>query len=733
MKNKYRLLLVLLISINLGSFVYAGFVQDTNKEYSKQNYRQGVKLLTEAAEQGLPEAKLMLGVMHLAGRVGNKKTVKRIEKSTKQKYVTISYRKFCKKLGKAYKNKEFGLLNSLVHDGINQNNACAQYYLGLMHHKGNGIDKNYDEAVKWYEKSKEQGFSRAWHALSDMYGKGDGVPYDFQKSISLASGALSGQNPPNIPVKVTVYESNKPSKETLERYAGLAIKGNAIAQYNLGEMYYHGEGVHQDYKQAVKWFTKAAKQGHAKAQYNLGVIYRQGDGVQKDYKQAVKWYIKSAEQGHAKAQHNLGLMYKQGEGVKQDYDKAVKWLTKAAEQGVAEAPNHLGWMYEQGEGVQQDYKQAFEWYTKAAEQGEAYAQYSLGRMYAHGKGVQHDDKQAVKWYTKAAEQGHAESQAELAKIIRDLPTIEEAIKDHKAKDYKSAFDKFLKLVEKGDAIAQNWLATMHYHGEGIEVDFEKSAKFFSMSAKQGNAYGQHNLGLMYFYGDLGKKDTKKGLMLITKAAKQGHVKAKKFLDELNKQPLNLAGTGFVVTKNGVIATAQHVVDNCKKIEVDGLEANIIISDKINDIALIKVNRTYRDIASIKMRSPKLGTDIMVFGYPLSDKLSSTHISLTKGSVSSLSGLNSDTSRFRYTAASQPGNSGGAIVNNKGRVVGVVSAVMKNDKESEINRQNLNFGVRSSLLVNLMDSKNIPVVSNEIPKEEIIGHYEKVTKYIECFK
>jgi len=44
-------------------------------------------------------------------------------------------------------------------------------------------------------------------------------------------------------------------------------------------MYYNGEGVPQDYAVAMKWYRLAAEQGHAKAQYNLGVMYYNGEGV----------------------------------------------------------------------------------------------------------------------------------------------------------------------------------------------------------------------------------------------------------------------------------------------------------------------------------------------------------------------------------------------------------------------------------------------------------------------
>jgi len=52
----------------------------------------------------------------------------------------------------------------------------------------------------------------------------------------------------------------------------LAEQGVALGQSNLGGMYYTGEGVPQDFKEAVKWIRKSAEQGYAKAQDNLGVL-----------------------------------------------------------------------------------------------------------------------------------------------------------------------------------------------------------------------------------------------------------------------------------------------------------------------------------------------------------------------------------------------------------------------------------------------------------------------------
>ena len=144
-----------------------------------------------------------------------------------------------------------------------------------------------------------------------------------------------------------------------------AEQGDAGAQFHLGLMYGNGEGVPQNYEQAIKWYTRAAEQGLAQAQHNLGLIYEQGQGV-KNYQQAIKWYTKAGEQGYAYAQFNLGSMYYEGLGIPKNDPEAFKWYTKAAEQGLETAQFYLGLMYAKGEGVPQNYEQAYIWASLAA-------------------------------------------------------------------------------------------------------------------------------------------------------------------------------------------------------------------------------------------------------------------------------------------------------------------------------------------------------------------------------
>ena len=77
----------------------------------------------------------------------------------------------------------------------------------------------------------------------------------------------------------------------------LAEQGDADAQFRLGQMYYLGWGVSQDYEEARKWYRKAADQGHAEAQLLLGVMYDNGWGVLNDNVTAHMWFSVASANG----------------------------------------------------------------------------------------------------------------------------------------------------------------------------------------------------------------------------------------------------------------------------------------------------------------------------------------------------------------------------------------------------------------------------------------------------
>ena len=121
-----------------------------------------------------------------------------------------------------------------------QGDAEAQCYLGFHYAKGEGVEKDYNEAVNWFRKAAAQENAEAQFGLGICYNEGKGVKED--------------------------------KTEAVRWYYKAAEHGLDAAQYNLGLCYGNGEGVEQDYTEAARWLRKAAEQGHSKARKCLKVL-----------------------------------------------------------------------------------------------------------------------------------------------------------------------------------------------------------------------------------------------------------------------------------------------------------------------------------------------------------------------------------------------------------------------------------------------------------------------------
>lgn len=99
----------------------------------------------------------------------------------------------------------------------------------------------------------------------------------------------------------SAQEKNTPDS-IFARIEKSAIRGDAVAQYNLGMMYLNGDGVRMDDAKAVYWLTKAAEKGDSRAQFNLGWFYANGSlNIPPDYKEARKWFQMAHDNGEPDA------------------------------------------------------------------------------------------------------------------------------------------------------------------------------------------------------------------------------------------------------------------------------------------------------------------------------------------------------------------------------------------------------------------------------------------------
>lgn len=132
----------------------------------------------------------------------------------------------------------------------------------------------------------------------------------------------------------------------LREFRNAAEQGLDVAQYNLGILYYAGNGVRQDHYRAYHWIHAAAEQGHVGAMFNMGVLYFNSQGVNprwmnfwplnminlsSNMRKAAHWYEQAATYGHGGARYYLATMYRDGLGVDRDPVLAWKWAWAARE------------------------------------------------------------------------------------------------------------------------------------------------------------------------------------------------------------------------------------------------------------------------------------------------------------------------------------------------------------------------------------------------------------------
>jgi TPR repeat protein len=556
-----------------------------------------------------------------------------------------------------------------------------------------------------------QGWGQGKDVTSTKKTSGTAATNNYAPASNNKSGKDYKVTDPKTGTTLTLHFDSVPSESEIEKKfseyylkkfnetKARAERGDAKAQYNLGVCYKNGEGVAKDKVEAVKWYRKAAEQGSIAAQFGLGFMYQEGEGVPKNGVEAIKWYRMAAEQGNLGAECNLAAMYNNGDGVPQDYQEAAKWYRKAAEQyGDPGAQCALGMLYEKthyvkGQGViSPDYAEAVKWYRKAAEQDwpvAQFAQNNLGAMYAKGQGVPQDYAEAVKWYRKAAEQGNDQAQFNLG--------------------------------------------TCYAEGNGVTQNEIEAYKWSSLSAAQGNKDAANNRDIIA--SRMSREEITEGQRRASAFVSRRETTEQQGSSSYNStSPENptATGTGFFITDDGYLISNCHVVKDAVQVRLVTstgiIPAKVMRVDAANDLALLKAEGRSVALPVAASRGVKLGGTVATVGFP-NIGLQGFAPKLAKGEIAALSGAGDDARYFQISVPVQPGNSGGALVDEHGNVVGVVSAKLDAATALAFSGalpENVNYAVKSSLLLSFLES--VPAVSAKL-KEPVTADrkFEEVVK------
>jgi S1-C subfamily serine protease len=144
-----------------------------------------------------------------------------------------------------------------------------------------------------------------------------------------------------------------------------------------------------------------------------------------------------------------------------------------------------------------------------------------------------------------------------------------------------------------------------------------------------------------------------------------------------------------------------------------ISARVVKVDAANDLALLKVEAKFAPLPVVSSRTMKMGSTVATVGFP-NIGLQGFAPKLAKGEIASLSGAQDDARYFQISVPVQPGNSGGALVDERGNVVGVVSAKLSARAAlatSGALPENVNYAVKSSFLLGFLES--VPEVSAKL--------------------
>lgn len=380
-----------------------------------------------------------------------------------------------------------------------------------------------------------------------------------------------------------------------------------------------------------------------------------------------------AEAGDADSEYQLGFRYCNGDGVPKDFSKAVKWFRKAAQQSNVQAETALGYCYATGQGVAKEQTEAAKWYRKAAEQNFAPAEFNLGNCYANGQGVAKDDAEAVKWYRKAAEQDFAQAQISLG--------LSYALGQGVAKDYVESYKWTLLAAGQGDKDAKETMTVLESNMSREQIaEGEKVARNFKPRLAPSAEPDTSSTGIA------------------------------------QPRPQS-SGSGFFITEDGYLITNEHVAGSeahVRLVTKEGLiSAKVVKVDAANDLALLKAEGKFAALPVAASRTMKLGSTVATVGFP-NIGLQGFAPTFARRKIGPSSGPQDDARYFQISVPVQPGNSGGALVDERGNVVGVLSAMLSMKAAlatSGAFPQNVSYAVKSSFLLGFVES--VPEIATKL--------------------
>jgi len=334
--------------------------QEAVDAYNREDYKTAHKLFLELAEQGVVKAQYKLGLIYGKG----KGVAKDYSKAFKWWNLAAE-----KGNGKAQTN--LGWMYEMG-KGVPKNAQKAANWYQLASNQGFAKAQEKLNLLLYKTKEFKNLKEKSSKEIKDLQTINAALNSELNQIKSENAKAIEATNQANAKAEQEQLASISDNHSELNT-GSVSFRGDAldVASYSedtfteVGDYINDSDRLHEainsldkkEFVTAHQLFLDLADKGIAEAQINLGMMFESGQGVPQDFNEAIRWYRLAADQKLIKAQEKLNLL-----------------LKKAAEPQINLS---LGMMFESGQGVPQDFNEAIRWYRLAADQGLIKAQKKL--------------------------------------------------------------------------------------------------------------------------------------------------------------------------------------------------------------------------------------------------------------------------------------------------------------------------------------------------------------------
>lgn len=268
---------------------------------------------------------------------------------------------------------------SKLQDLVDANDGKAMITMAILLKNGVIFDQDDEKAFELIQKSAEACDTDALLILSMMYSIGYHVEADQEKAMEYLSKSadLDNEEAMHFLAYELLIQSDPPDFDTFILWLDRAAKrGHSLSANDLG-LYWKEK---QDFAKAREYFELACQYNNPYGCYNLGVLYYNGDGVEQDYAKAKRYFQKSAERQFGPAYTGLAILAFYGLTGKTNTKKAIGLFEKGAARYDGFACHLLSRMYAVGDGLNVDLQQSEHFALLADKYGMYASQKSLDRL-----------------------------------------------------------------------------------------------------------------------------------------------------------------------------------------------------------------------------------------------------------------------------------------------------------------------------------------------------------------